>query len=124
MKTLEEIQNMNLAQLEAASLDAGTAPSGDIAARSIAIIRRQRSRRIAAWSSGIVASLVLIAGIGLYTNRQPVLKDSFSDPYLAYAEVEKAFSRIGTTARSSAEAINTSKEIIDNKLDKVFTVKK
>ena len=124
MKSIDEIRNMSLEELESISMSESAAPSGDIAARSMAIVRAQRKRHIAAWTSGIAASLLLIAGIGLYSHREPAIRDSFSDPYLAYAEVEKAFGRIGSVVGSSAQTIDTSKELIDNKLNKIFTSNK
>ena len=123
MKSIDEIRNMSLEELEHISTSEGTAPSCDIAARAMAIVRRQRNRRIAVWTSGIAASLVLVIGLGL-NYREPALQDSFSDPYLAYAEVEKAFGKIGSAVSSSAETIDSSKEFIDNKLDKIFTSNK
>ena len=124
MKSIDELRNMSLEELERVSLDETAAPSGDIAARSMALIRRQRRGRVVAWTTGVAASLALLIGIGLYTNREPALRDSFSDPYLAYAEVEKALEKIGSAVGSSAGRVSVSKELVDNRLDIVFTNQK
>ena len=113
MKSIDEIRNMSLEELERISTSEDAALSRDIAARSLAIVRRRQGRRIAVWTSGIAASLVLITSIGMYSRREPALQDSFSDPYLAYAEVEKAFGKIGSAVSASAETI-----------DKIFTTNK
>ena len=120
MKSIHEIKEMSLEELETISLDGKISSSEDLAGRAMTAVRRQHQRRIAIWSSGIAASIALIAGIGLSSHRRSVLQDSFSDPRLAYAEVEKAFSRIGAAISSSTETLNTSTDVIDNRLDKVF----
>lgn len=65
---------------------------------------------------GIAASVAVVAGIGLGTLlHSPEPKDTFSDPYLAYAAVEQAFSRMGDAVSRSAELIEQ-KETDFNKI--------
>lgn len=64
---------------------------------------------------GAAASLVLLAGIGFGINggleRRP--KDTFSDPYLAYAQLEETFSMISASMNKGMEmAEDANTEII------------
>ena len=97
MKTLEEIENLSLEELERKALEAPvTVPDGlerrlrqTLAARELAESARPHpALRLApfAVAAGAAAALVLLPQHGP--------KDSFDDPLLAYAEVEKAFQTI------------------------------
>lgn len=97
MKTLEEIENLSLEELERKALEAPvTIPDGlekrlrhTLAAREIAEAARPRPvPRFVPFAVAAVAA----AAIVLLPQRGP--KDSFDDPRLAYAEVEKAFQTI------------------------------
>lgn len=72
---------------------AGTQP--EIGPRRPQAAPRAAALRIAA----IAASVALVAalGLGLY-NRYTEPKDTFDDPYLAYAAVEEALSRVSLAA--------------------------
>ena len=97
MKTLEEIENLSLEELERNALEAPvTVPDGleqrlrqTLAAREIAEAARPRPvRRLVPFAVAAAA----VAAVVLLPQRGP--KDSFDDPLLAYAEVEKAFQTI------------------------------
>jgi hypothetical protein len=61
---------------------------------------------------GAAASVVLLAGI-IGLTREPEPKDTFTDPYLAYAAVEQALGRVG-------DAVAQSKTLIDKQdFDKI-----
>ena len=101
MKSLKDIENMSLEELERASLDERTAVPEGFAERIQASVDAQgiideiaedshpgRMVRIV----GAAASVAVLAGIGLGIARwQNEPKDTFDDPYMAYAELEKAF---------------------------------
>ena len=90
MKTIDEIEKLTMEDLERISLDEslkipeGLEESIKSSYREPRVIRRR-----VLWLAGAAASLVIIASIGLYLRPKP-LKDTFDDPALAYAEVEKA----------------------------------
>ena len=75
---------------------AGTQP--EIGPRRPQAAPRAAALRIAAIAA-IAASVALVAalGLGLY-NRYTEPKDTFDDPYLAYAAVEEALSRVSLAA--------------------------
>ena len=65
---------------------------------------------------GAAAAVAVVAGIGLTVLlHTPEPEDTFTDPYLAYAAVEQAFSRMGETVSKSAEILSEK----ENEIDKV-----
>ena len=118
---------MSLEQLEAVSMDESiTVPDG-FAARmkenadaavtaglltgneSEDQVRRKVVRYVAA-----AASVVIMAGAGygiVQWQSQP--KDTFDDPYLAYAEVEKAFEKISSSINRSLEMAGETEQVIE-----------
>ena len=127
---------MSLEQLEAVSMDESiTVPDG-FAARmkenadaavtaglltgneSEDQVRRKVVRYVAA-----AASVVIMAGAGygiVQWQSQP--KDTFDDPYLAYAEVEKAFEKISSSINRSLEMAGETEQVIE-KATSVFLEK-
>ena len=105
MKSIKDIENMSLEQLEAVSMDESiTVPYGFAA--------RMKENADAAVTAGLLtgnesegqgrrkvvryvaaaASVVIMAGVGYgIAQWQNHPKDTFDDPYMAYAELEKAF---------------------------------
>ena len=136
MKSIKDIENMSLEQLEAVSMDESiTVPDG-FAARmkenadaavtaglltgneSEDQVRRKVVRYVAA-----AASVVIMAGVGygiVQWQSQP--KDTFDDPYLAYAEVEKAFEKISSSINRSLEMAGETEQVIE-KATSVFLEK-
>lgn len=113
MKSLKEIENMTLEQLEAVSMNGDiTAPEG-FRARLDALLdesgRRKRYLRVAGIAAGIM--LLLGAGYGAaeYMDRP---KDTFEDPYLAYAEVERAFAMMSEGMKKGLDMAEDSETII------------
>lgn len=125
MKSLKDIENMSLEHLEDVSLDETIAvPEG--------LVRRVQERvdaletidRIAhgipsrhgkiRMMVGAAASIVVLAGLGLgLAGRQNEPKDTFDDPYLAYAELEKAFATMSDGLRKGMSMAKESETIID-----------
>ena len=63
---------------------------------------------------GVAASVLLLIGIGLGIARwQSEPKDTFTDPYLAYAELEKAFSTMSEGMNKALAMADKSETIID-----------
>ena len=136
MKSIKEIENMSLEQLEAVSMDESiTVPDG-FAARmkenadaavtaglltgneSEDQVRRKVVRYVAA-----AASVAIMAGVGYgIAQWQSQPKDTFDDPYLAYAEVEKAFEKISSSINRSLEMAGETEQVIE-KATSVFSEK-
>lgn len=69
--------------------------------------------------AAVAASLLLVAGLGAgLSNRLQAPKDTFDDPYLAYAAVEEALNRISSSA---GKGIALEREG-ESKLQESFTV--
>lgn len=98
MKTLEEIERLSLEELEQeATRAAAPVPDGlqerlrqTLAARELADAARPRPTRWIPYASLAVAAAA--AAVIALPQRGP--KDTFDDPRLAYAEVEKVFRTI------------------------------
>lgn len=99
MKTLEEIENLSLEELEQKA--AGAAPAAPeglqerIRATLAADTVRQETltRRPAGWVPWTTLAVAAAAAAVLILPQHGP-KDTFDDPYLAYAEVEKTFRTI------------------------------
>lgn len=75
-------------------------------------LRLPRRRRTVVWS--IAASVAVLSGIGLWGLKAATEpKDTFSDPYLAYAAVEQAFARMGGSVAQSAQILSEQQTQID-----------
>ena len=127
---------MSLEQLEAVSMDESiTVPYGFAA--------RMKENADAAVTAGLLtgnesegqgrrkvvryvaaaASVVIMVGVGYgiaQWQNQP--KDTFDDPYLAYAEVEKAFEKISSSINRSLAMAGETEQVIE-KATSVFSEK-
>ena len=110
MKTLEDIENLSLEELEQqAARTAPPAPEGlqkrlRMALAADGALRdadaRKRSPRWVPYASLAAAAA---AATLVLTLPQRGLRDTFDDPYLAYAEVEKAFQTISDKMSTGVE---------------------
>ena len=115
MKKIEDIEMMADDELEKIAMDESVpVPQGlretledMLSAQAVseeihreAGVLSPRSRRIAGLS---MAAAAVIAAFVLLPSKDGELKDTFDDPYLAYAEVEKAFSRISGEMSKAAD---------------------
>ena len=125
MKTLEEIERLSLEELEQeASRAAAPVPDGlqerlrqTLAARELADAARPRPTRWIPYASLAVAAAA--AAIIALPQRGP--KDTFDDPRLAYAEVEKVFRTISDKMNEGVALVReaeASAEIPQNILNK------
>ena len=128
MKTLEEIENLSIEELEdLATREAAPVPDGlqerlrqTLAAREIAEAARPRPARWIPYASLAVAAAA--AAVIALPQRGP--KDTFDDPRLAYAEVEKAFRTISekmSTGVDIAREAGATAEIPQNIINKIQT---
>lgn len=71
-----------------------------------------RTTGLPRWSIAAAAAVLVSLGwLGLNRARQP--KDSFDDPYLAYAAVEQALSRVGGNIHAAAGKVAESEMLLD-----------
>jgi hypothetical protein len=120
---LKEIEDISLEQLEAVSQDeAMTVPEGfrqrleaELDAQNKLETLKEEPRKIRLVPViGVAASVLLLIGIGLGIARwQSEPKDTFTDPYLAYAELEKAFSTMSEGMNKALAMADKSETIID-----------
>ena len=93
MKTVKDIQNFSLEDLRDVSMDESIAVPENLSARLVRNVEREVSLKRFLTISGAAAVVVLAVGLSLYkVNNEP--KDTFDDPYLAYAELERAIAMV------------------------------
>ena len=115
---------MSLEQLEAASMDENISVPDGFASRleeGLEVLERLtedesrkdgRVRMVRVLSAAAAAALLAGAGLGL-SGRQDEPEDTFTDPYLAYAELEKAFAIMSGEIHKGLAMAEKSEEIID-----------
>ena len=110
MKKLDEITRLAADDLERISLDKSIPVPEELSARVQAAVRKP-----VRWvlPTGIAAAIAILLAVGLTLTRNPEPKDTFDDPYLAYAEVEKVFAKISGTVAYGAEKVSESEQTLD-----------
>ena len=112
MKDINEIERLTPEDLERIASDESVRVPADLKASLEALAgaselldeapaassRRSRGLRAWYWAVPVVAA-ALVAAVLVFRS-QP--KDTFSDPYLAYAEVQKAFGQISEKGEAAA----------------------
>lgn len=127
MKSIKEIENMSLEELIAVSSDEATAvPEGfaerigrQVEAQKVAkdLAKDADRTRTVRWI-GAAAAVTLLAGTALgIANWQNRPKDTFDDPYLAYAELEKAFATMSEGIQKGLAMADKSEDIIDRTIN-------
>ena len=127
MKSIKEIENMSLEELIAVSSDEATAvPEGfaerigkHVEAHKIAkdLVNDADRTRTVRWI-GAAAAVILLAGTSLgIVNWQNQPKDTFDDPYLAYAELQKAFATMSDSLQKGLAMADKSEDIIDRTIN-------
>ena len=127
MKSIKEIENMSLEELIAVSSDEATAVPEGFAERIGKQVEAQKiardlendadRTRTVRWI-GTAAAVTLLAGTVLgIVNWQNQPKDTFDDPYLAYAELEKAFATMSDSLQKVLAMADKSEGIIDRTIN-------
>ena len=131
MKSLKDIENMSLEELERASLDERTAVPEGFAERIHENIEAQRKidkldgsgpspRTLRLTFISAAASVAALVGISLGIAKwQEEPKDTFDDPYMAYAELEKAFAIMSGGVQKALAMAEESEAALD-KVSSVF----
>lgn len=126
MKQIEELENLGWEELERSALqDPAPVPEGlkeriaaSLAAETLA--RESAGRRFpvravsftALAVAAALAAVLILPGLG---QREP--EDTFDDPYLAYAEVERVFQSISEKMATGVEIAREAKPVADKTLD-------
>lgn len=130
MKNLKDIEKLSFEELERISDDKSiNVPEGFAGrlenavaglASSEACEPANRGRGLRIFSLSAAGAALAAAVVVFAVSRNPAPKDTFDDPLLAYAQVEKSFSLISEKIGKGAEmvsvvpsAMNKPKEIID-----------
>lgn len=128
MKSLKDIENISFEELEAVSLNEDIkVPEGfeqrlesslDLRFLTDRIV--ERPRRTMKFLAA-AASVALLIGLGIGTVRwynEP--EDTFDDPYMAYAELEKAFAAISDSVGRGRKMVAESDAIIDRTVSALY----
>ena len=109
MKNIDEITRLTADDLERISLDESIPVPEELSGKVQQAVRGKTLR----WAvpTGVAAAIAVLLAVGLTWNPEP--KDTFDDPYLAYAEVEKVFSKISGTVAYGADKISESEATLD-----------
>jgi len=116
MKNIDEITRLSAEDLERISLDESIPLPEELSGKVQEAVRaadRQAQRRRWILPSGIAAAVAVLIAVGLTLTRNPEPQDTFDDPYLAYAEVERVFSKISGAVAYGAEKVNESEQTLD-----------
>lgn len=130
MKSVKDIENMSLEQLEAVSMDESIKVPEGFAERmkdEVGILERltedepQKAGRVRTLRiASIAAAVAILAGVGFGVLRwQNEPKDTFDDPYLAYAELEKAFAKVSDGMQRGLAMVEESEAAMD-KVTSIF----
>ena len=110
MKTLEQMSRLSAKDLERISLDTSIPVPEELSGKVQAAVRKPRRWMLHA---GIAAAVAVLVSVGLTLSWNPEPQDTFDDPYLAYAEVEKVFAKISGTLAYGAEKVSESEQTLD-----------
>jgi len=135
MKTIDEIERMSLDELERVSLDDSVQVPEGLEERLGAALAENlpdsgqevktrpggRFRRPIFLAAGIAASIALIAGLAV-TLRPSPLKDTFDDPALAYAEVEKALMKVSDSFEVGVKSVALSQEVFQKPVEVIRSI--
>lgn len=127
MKNIEEIQNMSLEALEEIADDQSVkAPASlngrlqDAMAASSLKKEKNSGRRVLYGACGALAVAAASVAVVVSLPTQP--KDTFTDPLLAYAELEKTFSYISSKVDMGLDIVEDAEpamEMTSNIIDKI-----
>ena len=107
MKRIEDIEKLSAEDLRRIGADESIPLPEDLAVR---LPRPERAIR--RWSIAAAAAVMVgIAGWSLSRPAEP--RDTFDDPYLAYAAVEQALAKTSARVHAAGEKIEETEKLID-----------
>ena len=107
MKTIDQIEKLSTEDLLRIAGDGNVEVPAELDGRIRSAVFSGTRRR--SWIlGGIAAAAALLIGVGFAVSHSGP-KDTFDDPYLAYAELEKAFDMISDKANMTVQIINNAK---------------
>ena len=110
MKSIKDIERITTEELEAISLDEKIIVPRDLDYKIQSRVL-DKKKKIYSTISIAAAITVIVAGMGIsILDNEP--KDTFDDPYLAYAELEKAFAKMSEGMKKGMDMVETSESVI------------
>ena len=122
MKRIDDIEKMGLEELEAAAMAGNTGvPQGLEERIKERILAREMSKmpvgRRVLQLGGIAAAVVLALMLLKPGMVEDQLQDTFEDPRMAYAQVEKAFAEISNKMSMGVEMVSQAKPLAEKPLE-------
>ncbi len=106
MKRIQDIEKLSIEELELIGADESIPVPADLQ------VRLPRRKAAKAWS--VAATAAIVVGLGWFAaSYESAPKDTFEDPYLAYAAVERAFSRMSAGVNQAADKVAEAEEMMD-----------
>ena len=110
MKSIKDIEQITIEELEAISLDEKIVVPQDLDHKIQSRILGKK-KKIYSMISVAAAITVIVTGLGMsILNNEP--KDTFDNPYLAYAELEKAFATMSEGMKKGMDMVEASESVI------------
>lgn len=106
MKRIQDIEKLTAADWDRIGADESIPVPEDLQ------VRLPRRRTAARWSIAAVAAVLIGLGWAGF-NQLAAPKDTYEDPYLAYAAVEQAFSKMSGNVQKAAGQVAHAEEIMD-----------
>ena len=128
MKSIEEIEKMNLEELERIADDTGVPVPEDLKAGLDGVIdslelvdraveRHERRRIIYGICTAAVCLQVFIFAGLMHIRGRNAPVDTFDDPELAYAMVQEVLGQVGLNMRKGVAAVDRSREMADRSFE-------
>ena len=126
MKRIEDIEKMDWRSLETAASEEGTEVPVGLEDRIAELLTAKteagkkrpagKTGRKVVWSS-LAAAAAIAAAVTLSHRMEAEPKDTFDDPYLAYAEVEKTFELISQKMSDSIGHVREAKSMAEKPVE-------
>lgn len=111
MKSIKDLEKITIEELEAISFDDSIAVPHDLSEKIRARISRQKKKSYGIISAAAVT--IIVAGLSLAMTDNAAPKDTFDDPYLAYAELERVLARVSEGVKKGMDMLEESEYVIE-----------